>query len=873
MSKISNMSMVEIINKIDIMFDINDISKICYNPDVRERIRELIIAGKDIYEVMIDNEEYIDKEKLLLVTWLQYKKEIGELKKKLEIDTPFLDKDKIEQEIRDNNNKLARIKKISRDMDVYLVTINTPNGELVENVEIISSKEEILGYDFSDQKKNNKKIFNYIDQNLKTEDDDFGMKYALQTLEYEDFYKVLPRNIAEAVEYKIKKNSQILGKEYIQEFFEEEKNGDVDSEKARNIENEYQDKIFLPESRLAIKDVLKYIDLKKLLMIEIYRLEERLNEAYENGYEMSQEQLKAAENVTITLLEAIGKEIELEEYNNYSYKDVKEFLNRINIEDCIYITVDEAKQLKDEILNGLDLNNIEEEKMDKICMLSYTEEEMEKIMETSDANFIFGTVMQDLSEKEILEKLYNRESESDDIVMTLYLEGQLSIKSILELYYDKILNIEFFEGNEILEDIEINNELNIEKINTLYLEIKGQKEKNIQDCRKLDSMINLYRFVNSKDKEKFEEIDKEIIEKAEDEEDIVFYYKNGFLTLETVVEWAGENTIEQLYDESIITFGKLEDLYKKGKISINLLQSKFKMEDFNYSDLISYIDLGYISEDRIINLYMQGKIFDYDFENMFINGKVSPPNYIDATSKRTKETLEENAKIKFKPVLVNIPDKKIRVQTIEENDSDPDYFEGKTNNKTLIDPSIRYEFLRLLGAKEAEAIIEDENNAFYNYEFFVIPDANGELQSNSVVVAERFFKDKEAQDIFATDNATYFFQYKDLMVNSNLTKKEMTEDRENIVFTANHRAGSWAVSVLYRIAETLAGDNFKQYKKGDERASMVIEQLHKIYTPEEIGRILELTRQIDDTGEYIYEEVNSTFSKKNLDKQDDNEER
>ena len=54
---------------------------------------------------------------------------------------------------------------------------------------------------------------------------------------------------------------------------------------------------------------------------------------------------------------------------------------------------------------------------------------------------------------------------------------------------------------------------------------------------------------------------------------------------------------------------------------------------------------------------------------------------------------------------------------------------------------------------------------------------------------------------------------------------------------------------------------------------MVIEQLHKIYSPEEIGRILELTRQIDDTGEYIYEEVNSTFSKKNLDEQDDNEER
>ena len=198
---------------------------------------------------------------------------------------------------------------------------------------------------------------------------------------------------------------------------------------------------------------------------------------------------------------------------------------------------------------------------------------------------------------------------------------------------------------------------------------------------------------------------------------------------------------------------------------------------------------------------------------------------------------------------------------------------GSTSNKTLIDPSIRYEFLKLLGAREAEAIIEDENNAFYNYEFFVIPDANGELQANSVVVAERFFKDKETQDAFATDNATYFFQYKDLMVNSNLTKKEMMEGRENVVFTASHRAGSWAVTVLRRIAETLAGESFKDYKNRDDRAGRILDELHKIYTAEEISSILELTRQIDDTGEYIYEEVNSTFSKKNLDEQDDNEER
>jgi len=55
------------------------------------------------------------------------------------------------------------------------------------------------------------------------------------------------------------------------------------------------------------------------------------------------------------------------------------------------------------------------------------------------------------------------------------------------------------------------------------------------------------------------------------------------------------------------------------------------------------------------------------------------------------------------------------------------------------------------------------------------------------------------------------------MVNSNLSKKEITKEKENVVFTANHRAGSWAVSMLYKIAQTMASSDFKEYKKGDEK--------------------------------------------------------
>ena len=91
------------------------------------------------------------------------------------------------------------------------------------------------------------------------------------------------------------------------------------------------------------------------------------------------------------------------------------------------------------------------------------------------------------------------------------------------------------------------------------------------------------------------------------------------------------------------------------------------------------------------------------------------------------------------------------------------------------------------------------------------------------------------------------------------------EDKKNIVFTSNHRIGSWAVSVLYRVAQTRASSDFKDYKKGDERATRVIDELRKMYTDKQIESILKQVKEIDDDQLYTYEEVNSTFSKTSTD--------
>ena len=97
----------------------------------------------------------------------------------------------------------------------------------------------------------------------------------------------------------------------------------------------------------------------------------------------------------------------------------------------------------------------------------------------------------------------------------------------------------------------------------------------------------------------------------------------------------------------------------------------------------------------------------------------------------------------------------------------------------------------------------------------------------------------------------------------------MTKERDKIVFRASHRSGIWAVSVLQKLAQTMISTKFKECtteKEKDERAEMVLEQLHRILTPEQIKDILDLTGEIDDEEKYTYEIIDGYNTRKDSNK-------
>lgn len=83
MSKVSEMKLEDIFKKLDIKFRIDDINKFCTDPKVIREIAKVIEDGESFDNLMLENEDKIDKEKLLFVSWIRYTESIKKIENSL----------------------------------------------------------------------------------------------------------------------------------------------------------------------------------------------------------------------------------------------------------------------------------------------------------------------------------------------------------------------------------------------------------------------------------------------------------------------------------------------------------------------------------------------------------------------------------------------------------------------------------------------------------------------------------------------------------------------------------------------------------------------------------------------------------------------
>lgn len=879
MGKVSNMSLQAILNQIDIGFKREDIEVFCSDQNVRNEIIFMTNEGRDFKDVLLRNEDKIDKEKLVLISYQTFKERLE-------------DKDEYErmseQEVKNMKNSMQRIKKLAKGMDTY-IAIAHKGKELIEWIEVISAKNAMAGIPTLEKK--NREIFDAINKELASDDEVPGMNYAIQCIEMSDFEEVLPcKDIAKAMEYSIAFNSSVKGKDILEKI-KQLRDYDKNEEEINELQSRYAKEILIPEKTSAIEGVLGYVDMPKLLLISIYRFEELMNSAAEGTIEIDDTVLDSVKNISDQLIKYINKNTKISNENyTYAYADAIDFISRMDLANGVYFTKEEIKDLEERLLNGADLAEIDEEEATKLSKLRLSEEQLEKIMKISPTNFAFAVTALKLSTKEIIEKgIKNKEVWSDEITKDLLLDGKISSKDLFKLYANDMISIEFLR--EDAKGIDMNSEISLDIINQEYLELANKKEQDPQKTKLLEKRIELFKKLKLEGKtekelqESSDNLMYEMAEKLQDEDNILFLYNNGLITLQTLSMWCDTQTLDKLYKEGRVTFEDIESLEDK-QIKQDILGKEIssKMEEYEQEDLLKYINLGYLSEQDIYKAFKSALINDIYAEDMLNNGIISAKTYIDILDigkeeleKQTNTSasnLESMPKREFVLNIIDdemeesslsigsIPDSKKDLITADNKKQESKgYATGYKRTETLINPEIRWAYLKALKCKypaDRNFAHDNPESPFYDYEFFIIEnnDENGQAQKDSIVIGERIYKDKNTQCEFATSNATYIWQYKDYLIAKKAAQSErknktaITQETNGVVYKAIHKPDSWAMSLLFKIAEAKAGRSFSEYK-GDEKKLKILDQLEKLYSPQEIIKILNMASIIDNEPEMI----------------------
>lgn len=847
-----------------------------------------------IEEFLLDNEEYINKENLILIlarnTKIQIETVSGMIKKMKVVETSSSEEieDKI---IADNiikNRKtileksLRTISSKWRGIDSLLTFYKYDEESKRYFIDVADSREMIDGKHVSASK--NKRRFKEINDAFVEADNEtnsIGIEYILQVLNLDDFKQAFPNpsfynNIIRLIYNRKIADLKGISSEEAETFFQKNR-----KESIKLIEDMKYDN-YAPYMKQVLEEQIKYVDLDKLLLIAACRFEHGLekikDEEHTHGYEEIIEVIAAniedKEKSIVCNLEYETSENQVVEVETeWSYKKLKKFLGRFTNDK--YVPKERIKEYRESIdSKEKSFYDLPTEYIDII----FSPKEIEERISLSEENFMFVIEKLNWDSTQIIENIKKFGKPSVNFINRLIALEKISSLDVINLYFEDTLSLE--EINQMAAVLDLSDIINLNNLNEEY-EKSIKSDATEIDTKHYKKYSSLYKsmYVDGKDQKEKEVLSEEIIDLiiANNQNDnkklylqaLENYFENGIITLNSVTHW-GEMLLD-LDKEQIVTI-----LYKDGLINVKDIQKLVINKELDFEFFSRLALSGQVNKEAIVQIAFEGLVSEKDITKLYKQGILSD-EIISQLAQKNIISVK-----RAKRLLDKVSEKELQEAEwilggdFEKVSSEKDFHEniycGNNNenyertSRFIIDPNQRERLFALMGAyKKANNINVNEENPFYNYDFYVIPDEDGIKGKNSIVIAERIYEDKTTQDKFAVDNATYFFYYKDipLVIRGAYKNKEKAlehmESQQIIKHRVNHfildeqRNGHWALGVLFKAALMMSDDDEIFSKDKTTQKNEALRILLEKYSDNELKEIFEQQEKIDNTDEYICE--------------------
>lgn len=656
----------------------------------------------------------------------------------------------------------------------------------------------------------------------------------------------------------------------------------------------------------CIEKNYQYLDIDKMLLICAYRLEERIEKGdltseihplvqiiYDNI------SAKAKDKVfSLNLYLNDGKDNwELKEVK-YSAERIKRFLSKFTKDS--YLTEGEIEEKRNLIQSGkLTLFDTKRQ----LNNLAFTDEQLEDVAFLSDENFAYVAFRLEWNRDKIIESIKQRKVCSGQLLDTFIKKNKIESIDVTNLYLDGFVSIEHI--NE-LKKYSKKNEFDkiVDSHELVKYCVKGiQEGATEEDKQKYNRYVELYKTIKllnkqeikydiGKQNKEIETEDTEIQDTIAELMEIVLEYYNqddnqkyiniqgdlyikGILSIDDLKEWNKENKedfegiFSQLYMRNKITLAQIRELIDQKKLDFKYMSKLAATEELEREKRMEVLNQGWIDEEDIYILFLNDYINEDDLLHLANLSIIDKPK---SESLIRNKNNPDNSQFE---IAISGDLKKIKYDSDGNSTNEINNIAPEEENRIIINPNERLEYFDLLGAKKVEHVRIPKDSPFYEYEFFALPDKNGEFSDDSVVIAERFYEEtvehikqkidaerkkqsngeqhsepKEHLLKYATDNATYFFRGRDILALEGYTNKSEAIDNDGIIFKVDHnladdsRVGSWASGVLYAITKAMLSNNFKGLTKKEQR-EIIVDTMKKYYGDKKFMDILDKGTKID----------------------------
>lgn len=332
----------------------------------------------------------------------------------------------------------------------------------------------------------------------------------------------------------------------------------------------------------TIKSNLRYIDFNKLLLSI---LQAEFDKYGENVYKFSYEEVERLKKISDRIGILLGgKNIEMDSdrfFGGISYEELSSGIEQLNNSYIAgkFYSKDELDSLAKEYIEGReDVQTLTLHEFKNV--LKFTDNEILQMLKRSPdllEYLIRNNIIEDSKtedkDRRLFELIEKQEKVSDRQLQILYDNNKLTSEYLLQLYMNKnkvgIEEIKFlkdFVPEEFFEGM-----VNSFELVELYLDKDNENEK-FDKYRKLYKTIE----IDGKTIEERNHLSDDILDKNIEllkEESIMELYTLGLITVDTVIDYTGGNTLKQLYLSNELKPIDAKRLFYKGLITEDMLKS------------------------------------------------------------------------------------------------------------------------------------------------------------------------------------------------------------------------------------------------------------------------------------------------------------